>query len=134
MATTTVLTNAGRAAITGALLSGTSGTWYGYMGFGTGVHTAAVTDTALTTECTTANIPSYARASCTNSQQTTSVTNDTFQQVATLNANSSTGAAITEAGTFSAATGGTMFLETTFSAINISGSDTLQLILSVQFQ
>ena len=133
MATTTVLTNAGRAAITGALLSGTSGTWYGYMGFGTGVHTAAVTDTALTTECTTSNIPAYARPACTNSQQTTSVTNDTFQQVATLNANASTGAAITEAGTFNATTAGTMFLESTFAAINIAGTDSLQLTLSVQF-
>lgn len=132
MATTTVLTTAGKAVLTNTLVS--LGTQPKYVAIGTGVHTAAVGDTALTTEVTTGNWAGYARATGTASQVTTSVTNDTFQIQGSLTSPGTTDPiAITEAGTFDASTSGNMCVESTFSAINLSINDQLTLKMQVQF-
>jgi hypothetical protein len=132
----TALTNVGRGLIT-ARLSATSGitaTLAPYMGFGTNsTAVASATSTALGTELTTGTWSGYARSTVTGSQQTTTVTNDTYQASATLTA-SGQSAAITEAGNFDATSAGNLMLYATFAAINLSGTDTLTIKLQVQFQ
>lgn len=132
MATTTVLTTAGKAVLTLGLTSGT-GPIAKYVGIGKGVHTAAVGDTALTTEITTGDWSGYARATGTGSQVTTSVTNDTYQVQASFTSPGTTDPlAITEAACFDASTSGNMCIESTFSAINMSVNDILTMKLQVQ--
>jgi hypothetical protein len=109
-----------------------------YMGWGTNTsHTAAVTDTALATECVAGGgagqIPSYARQTVTASQATTSVTNDTLSVYATLNSNGSSGVTIYECATFDATSSGNMLVYATFPGISITGTDTLKITLLLQF-
>lgn len=136
MAAATVLTNAGRALQTArnTATSGISAVLAPFMAFGKGVGTAAVTATALITELTTSDVPSYARQAVTGSQVTTTVTNDTYKQAATLSASAAVSpVAVTEAGTFDASTVGNMYLYATFAAINIVGSDSIAMVLEVAF-
>jgi hypothetical protein len=124
------ITNATRAAVTSYLSGLTT-----YMGVGTGTTTPTNADTALTTEVTTSALggsATYARVATTNSQQTTTVTNDTAQNIGAYT-NPSTAAntiAVTEAGVFSALTAGTMYFHTVFSAFNLA--PTFQLTLTMQ--
>jgi hypothetical protein len=128
-----VVTNATRAAVS-AYLVGLSL----YLGLGTGTTTPANADTALATELTTAALggtATYARPAMTNSQQTTNVANDTAQSVATYT-NPTTAAntvAVTEVGTFSAATAGTMYFHSVFSAINLAPGFGLQATNQIVF-
>ena len=68
----TLLVNSGKAVVTNRIQG--SGTAPQYVAWGTGTGTTAATDTTLFTETGT-------RTSGTMSQQTTSVTNDTYQVV-----------------------------------------------------
>ena len=95
-----VVTSVGKATITGRI-KGTSnepkyGTW------GTGAGTAAVGDTVMFTE------GSEARVIATTTQQTTTVTNDTYRAVFALTADGAK--TITNYGLFDAATVGNMFV------------------------
>ena len=85
-----------------------------HMGIGTGTTAPAAGNTALVTEIGT-------RGSLTKSRSGNVVT-----MVATFAAGNGTGA-ITEAGIFTASSGGTMYSRITFSVINKGANDTLEL-------
>lgn len=118
--------NAGLARMTAALITLS---WWLQWGTGTGATASA---NAVTTTSTT-----EARASATATQQTTAVTNDTLQLVATVTAAGSR--VITEVGSFDAAgtgsppTGGNMDHYASFSAINLSASDSIAFTMKVTY-
>ena len=118
----TVLTNAGKAIVTNRIKG--SGTEPSYVAYGTGAGTAAVADTTLFTETGT-------RQSGTSTQQTTSVTNDTYQVVGTQTAGGTL--AITNAGLFDALTTGNLFVKGDFTTINLSSGDSIQFTFKTQF-
>lgn len=91
---------------------------------GTGAGTAAATDTTLFTEVET-------RTAGTSTQQTTTVTNDTFQVIGTVTA--TTARAVTNAGLFDASTSGNLFMKGDFAVVNLSTGDSIQFTLSVAF-
>lgn len=112
----TILTNAGRAILSNRI-SGLGGTAPTYTGWGTGTTAEAATQPALVTPST------EARTNGTGSQATTSVTNDTYQSVATITSTQTQ--AITEAGLFDAVTSGNMFSRSVFAAINVNNGDSV---------
>ncbi len=117
-----VVTNAGRAIITNRILG--SGTQPNNVAWGTGAGTAAVTDTTLFTEA------SEARVAGASSQQTGSVTNDTYRVVGTLTA--AAAKTITNAGLFDAATGGNLFVKSDFTGIALNTGDAIQFTFNVR--
>ena len=123
MADTGKVTNIGLGIITGLLASST----HKYVHWGTGATAADATQTALVTPSS-----DETRASGAQSQVTTSVTNDTYQVVATLTC-ASTAKAITEVGVFSADTGGSMYSRNTFDAINLAVGDSIQFTIKSQY-
>ena len=123
MADTGKVTNTGLDIITGLLTASNNK----YVHWGTGTTAAAVTQTALVTPSS-----DETRASGAQSQVTTSVTNDTYQVVATLTC-ASTAKAITEVGVFSADTGGSMYSRNTFDAINLAVGDSIQFTIKSQY-
>ncbi len=129
---TNVLTNVGREIITGFLAgvgSGPGFTTPKFIGWGTGAGTSGVTDTTLFTE-DSGGSPSYARVTGSLTQQTTSVTNDTFQVVGTITANGSK--TITNAGAFDASSSGNLFIKGDFSGIALSTGESIQ--FTIQYQ
>ena len=123
MADTGKVTNIGLGIITGLLASST----HKHVHWGTGATAADATQTALVTPSS-----DETRASGAQSQVTTSVTNDTYQVVATLTC-ASTAKAITEVGVFSAATGGSMYSRNAFDAINLAVGDSIQFTIKSQY-
>ena len=116
-----LIPTAGLAAIT-ALLAASD---YKYVAWGTGTTAAAAGNTGLETES------AEARTSGTQSQQTTTVTNDTYRVVGTITA---TGArAITEAGILSASTAGTLLRRCTFDAMNLGSGDSIAFTFNTKF-
>ena len=118
----TLLVNSGKAIVTSRLNSG--GTVPQYVALGTGAGTTGSTDTTLFTEVTP-------RVSGTVTQQTTSVTNDTFQVVGTQTAGTSE--TITNAGVFDASTSGNLFVNGDFTGIALNTGDSIQFTFKVQF-
>lgn len=118
----TLLVNAGKAIVTNRIKG--AGTEPSYVAWGTGAGTTAAADTTLFTETGT-------RVAGTSTQQTTSVTNDTYQVIATQTAGSAL--AITNAGLFDAITTGNMFVKGDFATINLSTSDSIQFTFKTQF-
>ena len=118
----TLLVNAGKAIVTNRIKG--SGTEPIYVAYGTGAGTTAATDTTLFTE-------TGSRVSGTSTQQTTSVTNDTYQVVGTQTAGGTL--AITNAGLFDASTSGNLFVKGDFSTINLSSGDSIQFTFKTQF-
>ena len=103
------------------------------IGWGTGGGTSSVTDTTLFTEklvdLTTSAGTDHTVG--TSTQQTTTVTNDTYQVIGTRTA---TGAGtVTNAGLFTAASGGTLFLKGDFTGIALSSSDSIQFTIKAVF-
>ena len=84
-----------------------------HMGLGTGTTSAAAGDTALET-------PAGSRELL----DSTTVTDNTITYVSDFEAGDVTGA-ITEAGIFNAASSGTMLCRVTFSAVNLTSSDSI---------
>lgn len=123
MADTGKVTNIGLGIITGLLASSENK----HVHWGTGTTAAAPTQTALV-----AASSDETRASGAQSQVTTSVTNDTYQVVATLTC-ATTAKAITEVGVFSAATAGSMYSRNTFDAINLAVGDSIQFTIKSQY-
>ena len=119
----TLLVNTGKAIVTN-YLNGGAATQPKYVAWGTGAGTTAATDTTLFTENGT-------RVSGTTTQQTTSITNDTFQVVGTLTAGSSL--TITNAGTFDASTSGNLFVKGDFTGVALNSGDSIQFTVKVQF-
>lgn len=91
-----------------------------YIGLGTGTNAANASDTALQTELST-------RVS-----GTLSSIGNVWQNVATFGAGVDTGS-ITEAGIFSASSGGTMLARQVFGVITKSAGDSLQVTWQVTF-
>lgn len=98
-----------------------------YHGCGTGSVAETVTDTALTTESTTALNPDSTRATGTASQPSANI----YRSVGTVTFDAS--AAITEHGLFSQAAtgGGVLWDKSIFSAINVASADSIQFTYSV---
>ena len=117
----TVVTSAGKAIVANRILG--SGPEPNYVAWGTGTTTAVVGQTALVTPS------AEARVSGTSSRVTTSVSNDSYQVVATIT--SAGTQAITEAGLFDALTSGGMFVRGDFAAINLSAGDSVQFTIKV---
>jgi hypothetical protein len=118
-----LLTNAGRAIITNRLKG--AGTEPNFVAWGTGTTAEAATQTALVTES------AEARTTGTSTQQTTTVTNDTYRVVGTITATAAR--AITESGLFDAVTAGNMFTRAVYSVINLATNDSIQYTWNVQF-
>ena len=123
-----VITDAGRAAVAQRInASATAAFTYIAIGIGTGA--AVVGDVALGSEITTFG---GARASATCSNVTTSVALDTAQMVLLFTFTSGASFAVTESGVFNAASGVTLLCRQTFSAINVTNGDTLQITWKVK--
>lgn len=111
--------------------------WHGYASrplyiqWGTGSGAAASANVVTTTTTT------EARTTGTSSQQTTSVTNDTYRVTGTITAAGAR--AITEVGVFDAAgsgsppTGGNMDIYGDFSVINLASGDSIAFTVNVAF-
>lgn len=103
------------------LINGVVTEAFDHIAIGTGTTAASSSDTALVAEAE--------RASATCSRTTTTETNDTAQLVNTFSFNA--GSAITESGVQDAASVGTILCRQTFSAINVSSGDSLQVTWKV---
>lgn len=92
-----------------------------FIGIGVGAtaaaRTAAITDAALSSEVET-------RTSGTESLITTTVTEDTYQVVATVTATAAR--SVDEAATFDAASGGNIGVSATFGVITLANGDSVQ--------
>jgi hypothetical protein len=117
----TILSNAGKAGMIAALNAYLTTP---YIGWGTGAGTADPTDTTLFTEV------SAERASATASIITTTVTNDTYKLVATLT--SVSGATITNAGSFSASSSGTMYVKGDFTGVVLAAGDKIEFTITIK--
>lgn len=99
-----------------------------YIAIGVGAtgagRTAAVGDTALSSEV-------ESRTAGTGSTVTTSVTNDTYQNVGTVTASSAR--VVDEAGTFDASSTGNMLTSFTFPVVNLASGDSIAATVKVQF-
>lgn len=118
-----VLTQLGRK-ILGQRLKGT-GTEPLHIGVGTGAGTAAAADTTLFTEV------ADGRVAGTSSLITTSTTDDTYEVVGTYTATAAR--AITNAGLFTASSGGDLFMKGDFAVVNLDTNDSLTLQMRTQF-
>jgi hypothetical protein len=127
--TATVVTNKGKAVYADRVRTtpATYTTSPKFVAIGTGAtaaaRTAAVADTALSTEVET-------RTSGTESVLTTTVTNDTYQVVGTVTATATR--AVDEAGLFDASTAGNLFGSATFAVVNLASGDSLQLTWQIK--
>lgn len=117
----TVLTNTGKAQM---IAKCNSGLTTPYIGWGTGAGTAAATDTTLFTEV------SAERTASTQSIVTTTVTNDTLRNIATLTSGS--GATITNAGLFDASSGGNMWVKGDFTGVVLAAGDKIQFTADIK--
>lgn len=126
--TPNALTNAGFTEVAGLFCSDQSASYtaFDYIAVGTGTTAATATDTQLETEETE---NSLGRSSSTGTLVTVNVANDTCQLVHSFSVTGSV--AVTESGVFNAASTGTMLCRQTFSAINVSSGDTLQITWKV---
>jgi hypothetical protein len=121
MALFTVLTTAGKTYTATKMADTTTATVVPkWIGIGTGVHTAAVGDVALTAEVETRG----------SANPATSSTN-TFQVVQTITATALR--AVVEAGLFSAITGGTMLVSSTFDVVNLQIGDSIQITAQITY-
>lgn len=121
-----MITDAGKAIVSGLMLTDIGGTAFDYIAIGIGVVAEDHTDTALGSEIASGG---GSRAAGTGTQITTNYTNDTAQLVVTFNFTASF--AVTESGVFNAASGPTMLCRKTFSAINVQNNDSLQVTWKV---
>lgn len=102
-----------------------------FHGFGTGGTAEGSTQTALVTELTTQYAVDNTRPT---GSQTEGGTANVYRSVATLSPDSGGTIAITEHGLFSAASAGTLWDRSLFSAVNIvAGSDSLQATYDATF-
>lgn len=117
-----LVTDSGKSIISNRMLAG--GTEPKYVATGTGATAEAASQTALVTEVET-------RATGTSSRVTTTVTNDTYQVVGTINITATR--ALTETGLFDAATVGNMLCRGVHSVINLANLDTISYTWKVSF-
>ncbi len=128
-AAATVLTNIGKAAFCDRM-KGTPSTYtnpFKYVAMGTGAtaatRTAAITDTALSTE-------TDSRTAGTESTVTTTTTGDTWQIQGTITAGGAR--AVDEMGLFDASTVGNMGFSATHAVVNLLSGDSIQYTAKTQ--
>lgn len=121
-----LVTNAGKAAVAGLVLTDVSVDDFDYVAIGTGTTAADATDTQLEGEISTAG---GARAAGAGTRVTTTVANDTAQLVLTYNFTGSF--AVTESGVLNAGAAGDLLCRQTFSAVNVQNGDSLQITWKV---
>lgn len=112
-----VITDVGRAQAAGYLSNTVTQVTTYYGNVGTGAGTAAVGDTTLFTEV------GSARLSITPTRVTTTVTNDTAQYQFTYSATGSV--SVTNAGYFTASTGGTLMQKSDHASIPLLSGDSI---------
>lgn len=124
----TVLTNNGEewaaerlAGVQGAGTNNVAANAGTHIGMGTGSHTAAKADTALTTEVETRGATTVTVVGTGSSAK--------YQATATVTATATR--AIIEAGLFSASTTGIMFVSGDFAAINLSSGDSIAFTITI---
>lgn len=115
-----IFTTVGKGFTTGLLAASTGK----YVGWGTGSTTAAVGDTTIQTES------AETRVSGTQTQQTTSVTNDTYRVVGTITSASTQ--TIANAGVLSAVTAGTLILHSNFTGVPLVSGDSIAFTFNLQ--
>lgn len=116
-----VIVTVGKAFLANWLTAGAQSDYFmRYIGVGTGTNAASASDTGLQTELSTRSA-----GALTN-------TTNVWQNQATFGPGVDTGA-ITEAGIFSASSGGTMFARQTFAVVNKAAGDSLQITWQVTF-
>ena len=127
-----LITNVGLADVAGLINGSTSPASFEFIGIGTGTGAASATDTTLGTEINEDGNPSFSTRGVagTVSRTTTTVTNDTATIVRTFTIGAFT-PAVTEAGLFNAATGGTLFARRVFAALNLVDGNNLQITYNV---
>lgn len=118
----TVFTNTGKAKLVDAL-DNTQLTRPTYIGWGTGSTAAAATDTGLETAS------AEARTNGTPTQQTTTVTGDTFQVVGTITSSSSQ--TISEAILNDASTAGNTYVRGVFTGIALGNGDSIAFTIKI---
>jgi hypothetical protein len=111
------VTAAGKALVSGLILTDIGGTACDNIAIGTGTTAPATGQTALVGE--------LYRNACTGSQQTTTVTNDTARLTCSVAITAT--ATMSEAGVFNATSSGTMLARATYSAIGVNNGDTLNI-------
>lgn len=122
-----LITNAGRALISGMINGSGAPAAATYVAVGTGVTAANAADTTLQTETAASGL---SRAAGTVSLVTTTITNDTAQVLKLFTVTGTV--AVTEAGLLNASSSGTLLCRQVFSAINVINGDTLQITWKVQ--
>ena len=125
-----MITDAGKAIMSGLLLSDVGGIAFHYIAIGIGTAAAAHTDTALGSEITTFG---GARKAGTGSQTQTTYANDTSVITTTFTFTTGASFVITEAGVFNASSGVTMLCRQVFAAVNVGDTDTLALTWKIVF-
>jgi hypothetical protein len=118
-----VYTNTGKAWVP-EKMTGTKTTSQNRIGWGTGAGTSAVANTTLFTEA------SETRSNGVMTEQTTTVTGDTYQVVGTLTAAGSK--TITNAGVFDAASGGDMLLKGDHAGVPLLANDSIEYTFQLQ--
>ena len=126
----TVIANSLRGIYTN-LVGGLGGTAPNNWGIGSGAGTSAATDTTLFTEYTTATWASYARVNATPTRQATTLPNDTLKWSPSFTAGATQ--TVTNAGSFDAATAGSLGIKSDFTGIPLSAGDSLTLNCTLQF-
>lgn len=123
----TVVTNGGKRTIADRLQTTPTRNPIKFVAMGVGAtgagRTAAAADTALSTEVET-------RTSGTESNQTTTVTGDTYRVVGTVTATATR--AVDEMGLFDASSAGNMGFSATHSVINLATNDAIQYTANIQ--
>lgn len=126
----TVFANAGKAITTNRLKAG--GTEPLNVGWGTGAGTAAIADTTtFTPALVTLAGGDTDHTPGTSTQQTTSVTNDTYQVIATRTATG--GGTVTNAALFDAVSTGNMFVKGDFTGVVLANGDSIQFTFKLQY-
>lgn len=122
-----LITNAGRALISGLINGSGSPAAATFIAVGTGATAASASDTTLQTETATSGL---SRAAGTVSLVTTTITNDTAQILKSFSVTGTV--AVTESGVLNASSSGTLLCRQVFSAINVVNTDTLQITWKIQ--
>ena len=123
------LQDAGRAILTNRIIG--SGTEPNFLALGSGSTAEGHAQTALVTEYTTGTWSGYTRVTGTATQQTTTVTNDTYQVVGTFTAPASE--TVAEAGCFDASSSGNMLIRGLTGTVALSSGDSIQLTVKLIF-
>ena len=128
MAASTAVTVGGRGVITSRLIGTATGVPH-HIGWGTGTNAVTTADTTLQTE-DTGGSPAYARATGADTQTPTTTTNDTQTVIGTITSNGTK--TITEAGLFTAATSGTLYVRGVLATpITVAVNDSVQFTFNV---